>query len=139
MIGKRLVVLSERYEEEKASIFTLNLHTLRWQRLKGQKRSPRTHKLTPYDPPSRGGSAAAFNGSDLIVSAGHSRRAEGGPDPGPHLWRVSLPLALDWDRERLLWLACYKGDRGECGLARCPPHVIYKILGYVNGQRFYVK
>ena len=120
------------------AVFTLNLHTFHWQRLRGRKTVRQRKHTTPFDAPSRGGPAMAAGNGGLLVCGGHSRSAETSRDPGPHLWQLTLPLAMDWQRERLLWIACYKGDRRECGLARCPPHVIYHILSYVNAQRFCV-
>ena len=50
-----------------------------------------------------------------------------------------LPKKLDWSKERLLWLACFKNNVAiddKCFLSQCPPMVIYKIISYVNSDIF---
>ena len=88
-----------------------------------------------FDPSPRASPTLSLsNGRLLAIGAG--REAKG--PAGATVWQAELPTSLDWERERLLWLACFKNSRAECHLANCPPHVIYKIIGYVNCNAFYI-
>ena len=88
-----------------------------------------------FDPSPRASPTLSLsNGRLLAIGAG--REAKG--PAGATVWQAELPTSLDWERERLLWLACFKNSRAECHLANCPPHVIYKIIGYVNCNTFYI-
>ena len=53
-----------------------------------------------------------------------------------HAWSFQLPRRMDWARERVLWIACLLNRPENCVLARCPPHIIYHIIGYVNSDTF---
>ncbi len=142
VIGKHLVILAENYETASAAVYSLNLKSLEWRKLSGRhsnhivKKNKEKIKL-PFDPPARGNPTLTRCGQKLFMIGGHVRSA-GREDH--RVWSLTLPQGLDWPRERLLWLACYKNDpRGECLLAKCPPHVIYKIIGYANSNAFYMK
>ena len=78
-----------------------------------------------FDPPPRASPTLSLsNGRLLVIGVDASRDGKG---PGAAIWQAVLPTSLDWERERILWLACFKNSRAECHLANCPPHVIYKV------------
>ena len=79
----------------------------------------------PFDPPARSSPTLALSGGRLFA-IGSDAKEGAGRGPGATVWQAILPTALDWGRERLLWLACLKNSRAECHLAKCPPHIIYK-------------
>ena len=140
VIGRRLVILTEQYETGKSAVFTLDMRSLKWRRLFGRHPDQyrQRHKMKfvwpSFDPPARGNPTLTQYGDRLIMIGGHARNA--GLEDG-HIWSIALPKTMDWKCERLLWLACYKNNRAECLLANCPPHVIYKIIGYINANSFY--
>lgn len=146
LIGRRLVILSEQYEVEKAAIFTLDLKTLIWRRLRGHfsVNSKGSTMYAPFDPPAIENPTLTLTKGQLLMIGGRIRSPKFVNQPShlypwSRIWTISLPKCLDWSQERLLWLACYKNDRDECNLAKCPPHVMYKIIGYVNSNTFYIK
>ncbi len=152
MIGKRLLLLAEDYERSTAAAYTLNLNTHEWTRLRGTSgRLKRTtggggvslhHRRKPdaikFDPPARGSPTLSMTGGHLLLVGGHPRDPDSG-DPEGRVWRMEPPRCLGWEEERLLWIGCLKNDPAECPLARIPPHVIYKILGFANARTFYLK
>ncbi len=148
VVGKRLLLLTEDYERSTAAAFDLNLNTMEWTRLAGTSGSlvrstvvsPSVPPVIQFDPPARGSPTLTLVGKGhLVLVGGHPRDADSG-DPEGRVWRLNPPRCLDWRRERLLWLACLKNRPEDgCLLARCPPHVIYKIIGFVNAGAFCFK
>ena len=157
VIGNKLVLLVEEYETTTSAIFTLHLRSMRWARLKGTLRceaatavgtkTPKTTQLLslpkhiPFNPAAKGNPSMLMMGKNLYVIGGDYRSHDhrNPRDPRIHIWQLSLPRVMDWEQERILWIACFKNDRTSCQLAKCPPHIIYDIIGYVNGNAFCVK
>ena len=146
VVGNRLMVVSEEYEKACAAVFVLHLRSMRWERCRGTiSRSSVLNchpDLTlprdiPFDPPAVGNPTVTLSpvGTAVIIG-GHEKSMSSGS--APKIWLVPLPRSMDWSRERLLWLACFKNDRDVCHLAKCPPHVMYRIIGYVNSNTFYI-
>lgn len=79
----------------------------------------------------------------LLIVGGHNRNESRFPglrqNQGrlSHVWAFQLPRRMDWARERVLWIACFKNRQDEgCHLSSCPPHIIYHIIGFVNSDTF---
>ena len=141
LLGKTLVLVSESYSNFTFTIFTLNLKTLTWRHLRGksgfhQSKNQKVKTPVPFDPPARGNPTVTLLKGDLILLGGHPRDPIKKNSTDSRIWRISLPKSMPWEAERLLWLACYKNNRDECLLAKCPPVVIYHIIGFVNSNTF---
>ena len=144
-LGNKVVIAAEEYEKAGCAIHVLYLRAMRWVRSLGT--SPRCALTVaaaslpmhiPFDPPARyyAGLVVSSRHGQMLLLGGEEKqglyssgRGDGAsPSASERLiWQVPVPRSLDWPRERLLWLACYKNSRLECHLARCPPHVIYKV------------
>jgi len=145
VVGKRLLLLAEDYAKRATIPYALNLNTLEWSQIPLPRPPPAIASPSAVPLPSAGGLVVAGGAirpepdfarpvrSDKDVQSHETERRN------LHAWILLPPSCLDWQRERLLWLACYKGDRHSCLLARCPPHIIYHIISYVNAGSFYLK
>ena len=96
-------------------------------------------------PPARGNPTMSFDecSGQLLIIGGHNRNESRYPglrqNQGQlgHAWAFKLPQKMDWARERVLWIACFKNRPEQgCHLALCPPHIIYHIITYVNSDTF---
>ncbi len=142
----KLLVLSEDYEFGTALLFTLDLRSLRWTRMASVslKSNRRPTSLSSLGPPARGNPTMSLtDDGHLLIVGGHNRNESRFPDLRRnhgtlgHVWAYKLPRRLDWNRQRILWLACLKNRPEDgCFLARCPPHLIYYIIGLVNSDTF---
>ena len=79
----------------------------------------------------------------LLIIGGHNRNESRFPglrqNMGQlgHVWSFQLPRRMNWDQERILWIACFKNrPENGCHLSKCPPRIIYHIIGYVNSDIF---
>ena len=136
----RLVLLTEHFDTSSLAIYILDLVQMRWQCMTGRSFLPFSSGVASFNPPSRGNPTLARCGEHLYVIGGEARDFRNTSySPSAHLWQLTLPKKMSWSKERLLWLACIKNDRAECNLAKVPPHVIYKIVGYVNSGAFFLR
>ena len=149
IVKEKLLVLSEDYETITAILFSLDLKTLKWTRMASVKRQTEKEKpptsLLSLGPPARGNPTMSFDeySGHLLIIGGHNRNESRFPglrqNQGHlgHVWTYKLPQKMDWPRERVLWIACFKNRSQEgCYLAQCPPHIIYHIISYVNSDTF---
>ena len=142
----KLLVLSEDYENGTALLFSLDLKSFRWNRMASVSltSSKRPTSLSSLGPPARGNPTISLTkAGHLLIIGGHNRNESRYPglrqNHGQlgHVWSFMLPRKMDWARERILWLACFKNRPDDgCLLSRCPPHIIYHIIGYVNSDTF---
>lgn len=146
LVGNKLILVLEDYATSTMDAYVLHLRSMRWIRLKGfssHATIPQEDVLLPVDepfnPPARGNATLVRCGEHLYVIGGTERHLSKTKCPAPHLWQLTLPKAMSWERERVLWLACFKNNPWECHLAKCPPHIIYYIITLVNSNSFNLK
>ncbi|TRY68422.1 hypothetical protein TCAL_02508 [Tigriopus californicus] len=146
LVGNKLILVLEDYATSTMDAYVLHLRSMRWIQLKGYSSHgtvPQEDVLLPVDepfnPPARGNGTLVRSGEHLYVIGGTERHLSKTKCPAPHLWQLTLPRAMSWDRERILWLACFKNNPWDCHLARCPPHIIYYIITLVNTNSFNLK
>jgi hypothetical protein len=146
IVCNKLLVLSEDYENGTALLFSLDLKTFRWHRMASVrlKTNTRPTSLSSLGPPARGNPTMSLTrDSQLLIIGGHNRNESRFPDLRQnhgqlgHVWAFKLPRRMDWARQRILWIACLKNrQENGCHFARCPPHLIYYIIGLVNSDTF---
>ena len=147
VIGNKLIILGESYETAKASIAVIDLAKMSWINVIGTSglsdysnftANKNQLDLVSFNPPVRGNASLVLAKRSLFVVGGHVRDPNSG-EADSRVWRLDFNKCMDWTRERILWIACYKNDRSECNLANCPPHIIYFIITLVNSNTFHIK